>query len=149
MKALLAAALMVSVPTMAFADDGLCGSQPCDDSGLELLVLGVATVEMLPFAFAAADVIARPHSKVYGGIELGVGSLAAAINTAFLVEWGEFDTAGAVVAGLIALDVAVAAHGTYLLVRDRPAADTSARLVPTMVSTQAGIAPALGVVGSF
>jgi hypothetical protein len=128
--------------------------------------LGVAApiflgIEATPLVLGTADLVGKPDSKVYGGIELGAGALAAATNLALTIDLATAsncsDCSGPVpyFAGLALVDAAVAAHGIYLLHEERPdpteikLGSVHGRVAPTMVGDGRTNVAGLGVVGRF
>jgi len=136
------------------------------DNGDDYSSLGVAVpvwlgIEATPLVLGTADLVGKPDSKVYGGIELGAGGLATAANLYLAVSFATTSSCSdcmepvPYLAGLAVIDAAVAAHGVYLLRKDRPdpteikLGSIRGRVAPTMVGDNHEHAPGVGIVGRF
>lgn len=122
-----------------------------DEHDFEAELGAVVLVEMPPLVFGVLDLLKRPTSKLYGGVEIVWGAGALALNGYQLVnELGrqpaERDDIGFLV-GLAVIDAAVVTHGIYTLARgDR---NRGLDVAPTVVSTSRATAAGLEIRGSF
>jgi hypothetical protein len=118
-----------------------------------------AGIELAPVVLGVTDLVKRPASKTYGGVELAVGTGAAALNTYLAIEWSRADcpSCNEVVPyfiGAAVLDAAIAAHGAYVLMRDEAPAQLElgrarGTFTPTMVTDGKAAAAGIGLTGTF
>jgi hypothetical protein len=132
-----------------------------DYSGLAVAAPVFLGIEATPLVLGAADLVGKPDSKIYGGIELGAGALGTATNLALAIDFATApncsDCSGPVpyFAGLALVDAAVAAHGIYLLKKDRPdpteikLGSVHGHVAPTMVGDGRTNVAGLGIAGRF
>jgi len=154
--ALLVAAVLASTTGIAHANHD--PEENWDGLGTALLVVGA--IEIAPAALLAVDLVARPQSKVYGGVELAIGGSVALLNTVVAVDFYRTPNCSdcketlPYFAAVIAVDLAAAAHGAYLLLRDEPPpmfelGSARGTFTPAMVSDGKNAAPGLSLGGTF
>jgi hypothetical protein len=110
-------------------------------------------------AFGLHDIFGHPTSKVYGGVELGVGLSTAVLNFAVAsVIDGECGNCNVAFYGMGALNTAIAIHGIYLLAHHESSAppplsfelgSVRAHVVPTTVGSGLSATAGLGLSGTF
>ena len=148
MKKLVGAiAALLSMMSVAHADDR---SDDWSGVGTGFAVLG--TLEAAPAVMLAVDGVARPSSTTYGAIELGVGGLAATVNTVLAVDMLRTPCDGCSelapwFVGFAVLDVVSAVHGGYVI--GRHGKREEAVLTPTVVHQGKTTMPGLALGGSF
>ena len=119
------------------------------------------SIEATPLALGLADIVVRPESRTYGGIEVAAASIATAFNIYTSIDFLDSNcadcarTLGPYVAGLTLVDIAVGAHGVWLLRKDRPdpteinVGSVRGRVAPTMVGDGRTNVAGLGFAGRF
>ena len=118
-----------------------------------------AVTQVATLGFGIYDVVATPRSKTYGVVELGAGLTSGVIafgsvGTSSGGDNGERAARHALIA-LGIVDLAVAAHGVWLLARKEQApapiqvGSARGRVAPTVVSDGHTMAPAMGITGTF
>jgi hypothetical protein len=125
-------------------------SKPAHASPATPLYYGVQVGTLV---MGGADLGSSPTSKAYGGFEIAVGGTAAAMSSYAAYEFATdtgctaCNNAAPIAIGLAIVDLAVVAHGTYLVTRrdEKPA---RVQLAPTVVGTH-DKSPGLAVVGRF
>jgi hypothetical protein len=150
--ALIVAALVSLTAATARAEEA--DSWVVTGPGIPLLI----GLELAPLALGVADLVARPSSRTYGGVEVAVGGTTAAVNVYLAINPGDCsscDDGSTVFAMAAVVDLAVLAHGAYLLLRERddePAITLgSARgnVSPTIVSDGRVAVAGIGLGGTF
>jgi hypothetical protein len=152
--AAIAAATVLSLASPVHAE-----TSPDDWGGAAVGIPIFLGLELTPLVLGTVDVVARPQSRTYAGVEVAVGGVAVALNTFLAIDFATEDNCSdcgslaPVFVGLALIDAAVVAHGAYLLLRDEPAQVSlgSARghVSPTVVSDGKDHGAGLGVVGHF
>ncbi|MBA3453796.1 MAG: hypothetical protein H0T42_11945 [Deltaproteobacteria bacterium] len=110
-------------------------------------------LELAPAVLLVTDLVARPQSRGYGAAELSIGVTAAAVNTWFAIDFAltpncvDCSDVTPYLLGIAAFDLACAAHGAYLLLRDEPTSEVT--IIPTLVTDGKATAPGLGLGGTF
>ncbi len=153
--------LLVAAALAFAARDAHADHRPEDNwDGVAAAFVVVGAIELAPVALLTVDLIAKPQSKVYGGFELAVGGSVALLNTLVALDLDRTPNCPGCqdmlpyFAGVVAIDLAAAAHGAYLLLREEPPpalelGTARGRFSPTVVSDGKASAPGLGLVGTF
>ncbi len=152
---LIAATVLTATTGIARAD------HPSEDSwdGVAVGFLVVGSIELAPPILLVVGLAVRPESKAFAVTEVVAGAVAATTNTWLAIAFARPDCPSCrewvpYFAGIAVLDLAVVAHGTYLLATHKPAptlelGTARGTFVPTVVSDGKAMAPGLGLGGTF
>ena len=125
------------------------------------LTATIGLVEVTPLVFGTVDLVARPHSKIYGAFEIGAGAAAVALNAYVAAKWFTWDSGShaaeaSALSGLGLFDAAIVVQGIYLVSRPTDDDRLSFRLghayghlAPALVSDGKATAPGFGLGGTF
>lgn len=130
---------LVATTSTASADCGVDCGESYD--GLAVLVLGDI---VLPPLLLVGDGLVRPTSKAYGVFEIAVGGATGLLNLSVASDTSD----GGVFYAFTAIDLAVAAHGAYLVLHEDETGKQIS-VAPKMVSDGKAMAPGLAIAGAW
>ena len=117
MRNLTAVAAIATATVLSLASPVHAESSP-DDWGAAAVVIPIFLgLEVTSLALGTVDLVARPQSRTYAGVEVAVGGATAVLNTYLAIDFATTDNCSdcmsfvPVFAGLALIDAAVAAHG--------------------------------------